>query len=40
MYAIMGATGNIGSKLVNVLLDKDDKITVVGRSSRATTIVS
>ena len=31
MYAIMGATGNIGSKLANILLDKGEKIKVIGR---------
>jgi uncharacterized protein YbjT (DUF2867 family) len=29
----MGATGNIGSKLANILLDKGEKVRVVGRSS-------
>ena len=33
MYVIMGATGNIGSKLAKILLDKDEKITVIGRSA-------
>ena len=33
MYVIMGATGNIGSKLANILLDKDEKLKVIGRSS-------
>ena len=33
MYVIMGATGNIGSKLANVLLDKDEKVKVIGRSA-------
>lgn len=33
MYVIMGATGNIGSKLANILLDKGEKIKVVGRSA-------
>ena len=33
MYVIMGATGNIGSKLANILLDKGEKVKVIGRSS-------
>jgi len=33
MYVIMGATGNIGSKLANILLDKDEKVKVIGRSA-------
>ncbi len=33
MYVIMGATGNIGSKLANILLDKDEKVIVIGRSA-------
>jgi len=33
MYVIMGATGNIGSKLANILLDKGEKIKVIGRSA-------
>lgn len=33
MYVIMGATGNIGSKLAKVLLDKGEKVTVHGRSA-------
>ena len=33
MYVIMGATGNIGSKLANMLLDKGEKVTVIGRSA-------
>ncbi len=33
MYAIMGATGNIGSKLANILLDKGEEIKVIGRSA-------
>lgn len=33
MYVIMGATGNIGSKLAKILLDKGKKITVIGRSA-------
>ena len=33
MYVIMGATGNIGSKLANILLEKGEKITVIGRSA-------
>ncbi len=33
MYVIMGATGNIGSKLANILLDKSEKIKVIGRSA-------
>jgi len=33
MYVIMGATGNIGSKLANILLDKGEKVEVIGRSA-------
>ena len=33
MYVIMGATGNIGSKLANILLDKGEKVKVIGRSA-------
>ena len=33
MYVIMGATGNIGSKLANILLEKGEKIKVIGRSA-------
>ncbi|HIN33194.1 MAG TPA: hypothetical protein EYM83_04535 [Nitrospirales bacterium] len=33
MYVIMGATGNIGSKLANILLDKREKVKVIGRSA-------
>ena len=33
MYAIMGATGNIGSKLANILLDKGERVTAIGRSA-------
>ena len=33
MNVIMGATGNIGSKLANILLDKGEKVTVIGRSA-------
>ncbi len=33
MYVIMGATGNIGSKLANILLDKGENIKVIGRSA-------
>lgn len=33
MYVIMGATGNIGSKLANILLDKGEKVSVIGRSA-------
>ena len=33
MYVIMGATGNIGSKLANILLDKGEEIKVIGRSA-------
>jgi uncharacterized protein YbjT (DUF2867 family) len=32
MYVIMGATGNIGSKLANTLLDEGEKVRVIGRS--------
>jgi len=33
MYVIMGATGNIGCKLANILLDKGEKVKVIGRSA-------
>jgi len=33
MYVIMVATGNIGSKLANILLDKGEKVKVIGRSA-------
>ncbi len=33
MYVIMSATGNIGSKLATILLDKGEKVRVIGRSS-------
>ncbi len=33
MYVIMGATGNIGSKLTNILLGKSEKVKVIGRSA-------
>ena len=33
MYVIMGATGNIGSKLANILLDRGKKVKVIGRSA-------
>ncbi len=33
MYVIMGATGNIGSKLADILLDKGKKVKVIGRSA-------
>ena len=33
MYVVMGATGNIGSKLTTILLDKSEKVTVIGRSA-------
>jgi uncharacterized protein YbjT (DUF2867 family) len=33
MYVIMGATGHIGRKLANILLDKGEKVTVIGRSA-------
>jgi len=33
MYVIMGTTGNIGSKLANILLDKGEKVKVIGRSA-------
>ena len=32
MYVIMGATGNIGSKLAHILLDRGETIRVIGRS--------
>jgi uncharacterized protein YbjT (DUF2867 family) len=34
MYTIMGATGNIGSKIVNIMLEKGEKIRAVGRSAQ------
>jgi uncharacterized protein YbjT (DUF2867 family) len=33
MYVIMGATGNIGSRLANILLEKGEKVRVIGRSA-------
>ena len=33
MYVIMGATGNIGSKLADILLDKGKKVKAIGRSA-------
>ena len=33
MYTIMGATGNIGSKLADLLLNKNQPVKVVGRSA-------
>lgn len=33
MYVIMGATGNIGSKLANILLDKGERVKVISRSA-------
>ena len=33
MYAIRGATGNIGSKLADELLEKNQKVKVIGRST-------
>jgi len=33
MYVIMGATGNICSKVANILLDKGEKVKVVSRSA-------
>lgn len=33
MYVIMSATGNIGSKLATILLDKGKKVKVIGRSA-------
>ncbi len=33
MYVIMGATGNIGSKLANILLGKSEKVKGIGRSA-------
>jgi len=33
MYVVMSATGNIGSKLANILLNKGEKVRVIGRSS-------
>lgn len=32
MYAIMGSAGNIGSKLTNLLLEKSQKVRIIGRS--------
>lgn len=37
MYVVMSATGNIGSKLANILLDKGKKVRVIGRSSERLT---
>ena len=31
MYAITGATGNIGSKVAEILLAKGEKVRVIGR---------
>jgi uncharacterized protein YbjT (DUF2867 family) len=33
MYAIIGATGNIGSKTADTLLEKGEKVRVIGRSA-------
>jgi uncharacterized protein YbjT (DUF2867 family) len=33
MYAITGATGNIGSKTVDILLEKGEKVRVIGRNA-------
>jgi uncharacterized protein YbjT (DUF2867 family) len=33
MYVIMGATGNIGSKLATILLDKGEQVTGISRSA-------
>src|SRR5512138_2860791 len=33
MYAIIGATGNIGSRVADILLGKGEKVRVVGRDS-------
>ena len=33
MLTIMGATGNIGSKLTDILLSKNQKVKVIGRSA-------
>ena len=33
MHVIMGATGNIGSRLASILLDKGETVRVIGRSS-------
>ncbi len=33
MYVIMGATGNIGRKLATMLLDRGEKVKVIGRSA-------
>ena len=33
MYTIMGATGNIGSKITNLLLSKNKTVNVIGRSA-------
>jgi uncharacterized protein YbjT (DUF2867 family) len=33
MYAITGASGNIGSKTADILLDKGEKVRVIGRSA-------
>ena len=37
MYVVMSATGNIGSKLAHILLDKGEKVRVIGRSSERLT---
>ena len=33
MYTVLGATGNIGSVITNVLLDMGEKVRVVGRDA-------
>jgi uncharacterized protein YbjT (DUF2867 family) len=33
MFTVMGATGNIGSKITNLLLSKDKNVNVIGRSA-------
>ena len=33
MYTIMGATGNIGSKLIELLLKENQRVRAVGRSA-------
>jgi uncharacterized protein YbjT (DUF2867 family) len=33
MYAITGATGNIGSKVAEILLDRGEKVRVIGREA-------
>ena len=32
LYTIMGATGNVGNKIANILLDRNENIRVLSRS--------